>query len=367
MLVADPRRSEWLRQLDRSSWYYWPTLREYLLGQRGWQAAAVRSLDETTDRVLAQLAQPTDVQFDIRGLVLGFVQSGKTANYTALISKAADVGYRLLIVLSGIDNGLRRQTQLRLKAELVGYPDNRPGSVRLPPIGHRWHEFTREELNGDFQPGYTTPTALQGPQPVLLVIKKNGPVLRRLLQWLNRAPEDVRRNIPLLLIDDEADQASVDTRGTYQTEDEVPPADYEEPSVINGLIRDLLRLFSRKAYVAYTATPFANILIPHDTYDPQRQNDLYPRDFIVDLPGPDGYFGAEDLFGRFDPATGEILGLNIVRDVPDEDLQTLDTGNIPVSLEAAIIDFVLAGAARAQRGQTDCARHDAGPHVFSDS
>jgi hypothetical protein len=354
ILVADSRRGEWLRNVDRERWYYWPTLREYLLGRRGWQAAAVRSLDETTDRVLSQLPAPTLTEFDVRGLVLGFVQSGKTANYTALIAKAADVGYRLVIVLSGIDNGLRRQTQLRLKAELVGYADNRPSAVRLPPVGQRWHEFTREELDGDFRPGYTTPTALQGPQPVLLVVKKNGAVLRRLLQWLREAPMDVRRNIPTLLIDDEADQASVDTRGTYQTEDELPSQDYEPPSVINGLIRDLLGLFSRKTYVAYTATPFANILIPHDAFDPSLQNDLYPRDFIVDLPRPEGYFGAEHLFGRFDSATGqEILGLDVVRSVSDEDLQTLDAANVPASLEAAILDFVLAGAARAQRGQAD--------------
>ncbi len=354
MLVADPRRGEWLRQIDRSAWYYWPTLRTYLLGEKGWQAAAVRSLDETTDRVMAQLAEPTDEQFDVRGLVLGYVQSGKTANYTALIAKAVDVGYRLIIVLSGIDNGLRRQTQVRLKSELVGYPDNRPRVVRLPPIGRQWHEFTRDDFNGDFRPGYTNPAALQGPQPVLLVVKKNGPVLRRLLAWLNQASEDIRRNIPVLLVDDEADQASVDTRGTYQLEADPLPADYEEPSVINGLIRDLLGMFSRKAYVAYTATPFANILIPHDAYDPDRQNDLYPRDFIVDLPRPEGYFGAEDLFGRFDRATGQQLpGLDIVRHVSDEDLQLLDAGNIPPSLEGAILDFVLAGAARTQRGQAE--------------
>src|SRR5688572_17719562 len=108
----------------------------------------------------------------------------------------------------------------------------------------------------------------------------------------------------MLVIDDEADLASVDTRGSYQSEGEALPLDYEEPSIINGLIRDLLGRFQRRCYVAYTATPFANILIPHDAYDPAVHNDLYPKDFIVDLPKPDGYFGAEELFGRFDPETG---------------------------------------------------------------
>ena len=106
----------------------------------------MRSIDDSSDRILRQLAPPWEDRFDVRGLVLGFVQSGKTANFTAVIAKAADAGYRLILVLSGIDNGLRMQTQLRLKKELVGYSDNRPGGVRLPPPGARWHEFTQPQL-----------------------------------------------------------------------------------------------------------------------------------------------------------------------------------------------------------------------------
>jgi hypothetical protein len=352
MLVAAPRRDEWLRLLDRSEWYYWPRHREYLLGTKGWERSVVRSLDQTTDRVLGQLSSPEADQFDVRGLVLGYVQSGKTASYTALLAKAADVGYRLLIVLSGIDNGLRRQTNIRLKRELVGYAEHRPGTIHLPPLGLQWHEFTREELLGDFRPGYANHAALQGSQPVLLVIKKNGPVLRRLLRWLGEAPEEVRRRIPLLVIDDEADLASVDTRGTYQQEDGALPADYEPPTTINGLIRDLLRMFQCRAYVAYTATPFANILIPHDTFDPTRENDLYPKDFIVDLPKPDGYFGAEELFGWVDPDTGTVAGgVDAIRNITLEDLQSHARGELPATLELAILNFVLAGAARAHRGQ----------------
>ena len=353
VLVAAPRRDDWLRQTDRSDWYYWPTLREHLLGTRGWATRGVQALDDITDHILGQLSSPSVEQFDTRGLVLGYVQSGKTANFTALVAKAADVGYRLIVVLSGIDNGLRRQTQIRLIRELVGYADGRPNAVRLPPLGRQWHAFTSDELNGDFQPGHANHAALQGTQPVLLVVKKNGTVLRRLQRWLDEAPEEVRRTIPLLVVDDEADQASVDTRGTYQIENEPLPDDYEEPSVINRLIRDLLRKFQRRAYVAYTATPFANILIPHDTFDPRRENDLYPKDFIVDLPKPANYFGAEELFGRFDPPSGEeIGGLDVIRDIPDQDLQALSQGALPGTLETAILDFILAGAARAQRGQS---------------
>lgn len=353
-LTADSGRPDWLRELDRSTWYYWPALRQFLLATKGWNSSSLRSLDDSSDRILRQLVSPAVERFDIRGLVLGFVQSGKTANYTAVIAKAADAGFRLVIVLSGIDNGLRRQTNIRLKRELVGYADDRLGAVRMPPIGRRWHEFTRDDLNGDFQPGFANHAALQGSQPVLLVVKKNGSVLRRLLEWLDAAPPDVRRTLPMLVIDDEADQASVDTRGTYQTEEDPPGQDYEPPSVINGLIRDLLRLFERRAYVAYTATPFANILIPYDTSDPRSGNDLYPKDFIVDLPKPPGYFGAEEFFGRMDAAAGGVEGgLDVIRDVSDADIVSLEQGQIPDSLLLALTDFVLAGAARAQRGQGD--------------
>jgi len=106
VLTAETDKDEWLRYLDRSEWYYWPNLRRYLLGYKNWSNASLRSLDATTDRILGQLEPPDTEQFDIRGLVLGYVQSGKTANFTSLIAKAADIGYRLIVVLSGIDNGL---------------------------------------------------------------------------------------------------------------------------------------------------------------------------------------------------------------------------------------------------------------------
>ncbi len=351
-IVADPDRADWLAPLDRADWHYWPALRTYLLG-KGWDGLQLRSLDDSSDRILRQLAPPTQDRFDIRGLVLGYVQSGKTANFTALIAKAADAGYCLIIVLSGIDNSLRRQTQIRLNRELVGYADNRPGAVRRPPIGRQWHQFTSEETQGDFRTGNANYAALQRSQPVLLVVKKNAAVLRRLHAWLEAAPEELRLSLPVLIIDDEADQASVDTRGSYQDDDELPdPEEYEPPSRINGLIRELVHKFRRCAYVAYTATPYANILIPHDTSDPRVGNDLYPKDFIIDLPKPNGYFGAEELFGRFDPETGdEVGGIDIVREVEDESLAALHEGTIPEILEQAILDFVLAGAARAQRGQ----------------
>lgn len=352
VIIDDDSYTEWLKKEDRSEWHYWPTLRQYLLTRKGWSNPAVQSLDKETDKILGLLAHPTEQNsFDKRGLVLGYVQSGKTSNYTALISKAVDSGYRLIIVLAGTDNGLRLQTHRRLKKELVGRNDNK--GVPLPPMGKQWFEFTKDELNGDFKPGYVNTAALQGSQPVLLVIKKNGAVLRRLLNWLDRASEESMKTIPLLVIDDEADLASVDTRGSYQTEDDEIPDDYESPSVINGLIRDLLNRFNRKVYIAYTATPFANILIPSNNYDPRVSDDLYPRNFIVDLPKPQGYFGAEELFGGVNDENEEEFGIDVIRTISEGDLNDLQEKRLPQSLEKAILSFVLAGATKSYRYQKE--------------
>lgn len=352
VIQANEIPDDWLKAADRSGWYYWTSLRQFWLDQKGWSQKVVQSVDDATDKILRQIPHPSTNEFNVRGLVLGYIQSGKTANYTALIAKATDAGYRLIIVLSGIDNGLRLQTQIRLKHELIGYSGLARDSVPLPPTGKQWIEFTREELKGDFKPGYANPAVLQGPQPVLLVIKKNGAVLKRLISWLDKAPYESIQTIPVLVIDDEADQASIDTTGTYQTEEDIEEKEIEDPSVINKRIRQILQKFRKSVYVAYTATPFANILIPHDTYHPGFSNDLYPKDFIIDLPKPPGYYGAEELFGMTDgPDTARRAGLDILEEISYEDLDIIDHGEIPSSLKAALLDYILGGAARAFRGQ----------------
>lgn len=347
----------WLGDVDRSDWQYWPTLRRYLLGTKNWSKDTVDSLDDASELVLGKLRPPDSDEFDVRGLVLGYVQSGKTANFTAVIAKAADAGYRLFVVFSGIDNGLRRQTQIRLNKELTGYPHNPPGAVRLPPVGKQWHQYTTGDLLGDFNPGQANHAALQGSQPVLLVVKKNGPVLRKLMAWFMKAPDDVRKRLPAVFIDDEADQASVDAKGSIQNRESYDPEDpdYTPPAVINGLIREIISLFSRMAFVGYTATPFANILIPHEQYDPKAGLDLYPKDFFIDLPKPVGYFGTEEFFGRFDPSSDQrVEGLPVLRPVKVEEITALVQNNeLTPSLDEAMCAFVLGGAARALRGRPD--------------
>lgn len=349
--------TDWLASVDRSEWHYWPTLRAYLLGIKGWPKDTVTSLDDASDRILRELRPPSTGEFDVRGLVLGYVQSGKTANFTALIAKAADAGYRLVVVFSGVDNGLRRQTQIRLNRELTGYPTNPPDAVRMPPVGKQWHQFTTDDLQGDFQPGRANHAALQGSQPVLLVVKKNGPVLRRLQSWFLSAPENVRATLPALFIDDEADQASVDSRGSYQTQEDFDAEhpDYEPPAVINGRIRTLIGMFARRAYVAYTATPFSNVLIPHDTYDGEAGADLYPKDFFIDLPKPRGYFGTDEFFGRFDPVDeSQVDGLDVLRIVsPEEVAAFVQNNELSPSVDRALHSFILGGAGRALRGKPE--------------
>src|SRR5581483_7818882 len=198
-------------------------------------------------------------------------------------------GYRIVIVLSGLHNTLRQQTQRRLQRDL-GHDDT-PG-VGQPEPGRQWVWMTNAEVWGDFNPHAVTASVLQGNDHVILVVKKNKSRLQRLVNWMRGKVPD---HVPVLVIDDEADQASINTRGNRRPADLVDLAadDYDgdeidddelDPSAINLQIRTLLRLFARCSYVAYTATPFANVLIDPDAVDREGGDDLYPRDFILSLP-----------------------------------------------------------------------------------
>ncbi len=326
----------WYAGPDYAADRFWPALRTILLGDL--DAADVDSIDRASTKIVSRLPCPGDQAFSGRGLVLGFVQSGKTANFTAVVSKSADAGFRLIVVLSGVTNALRRQTQRRLNRELVD------------PMPAVWISLTSEEA--DFRIGKVTTAAslLTTGQPLIAVVKKNSRVLRRLLKWLDAAPPEIRAACPTLVIDDEADQASINTGS----------GDTDRPAV-NKAILDLLRLMPRVAYVGYTATPFANVFI-----DPTIPDDLYPRDFIVDLPRPPAYFGAERIFGRDrlrqDEDDEAVDGLDVIRRVPDLDVAKVKPAGrsadgfeptLPDSLLDALDYFVVAAATRAARGQAD--------------
>ena len=357
---------EWFADWDPADGYLWRRLRSYLIDRKAWSLRDVEALDSSSDNVLKHLEDPrlddkhSKHAFRVQGLVLGYVQSGKTANFTSLIAKAADRGYRLLIVLSGIHNSLRSQTQRRLDLELGLVPD--PKGVGLPEPAQVWWRITSSELDGDFKPGTDAGPLQQGSRGIM-VVKKNATVLRRLVAWLaGRVPPD----LPVLVIDDEADQASINTTPPL---DEVDlgtdtgdfPVDKElDPSTINGLIRQLINEFPRVSYVAYTATPFANVLINPDVDSERWGSDLFPGDFIISIPRPSAYVGAERIFGRpaLEREEEPVSGLDVIRLIPEEELPSLaargkSAGSwepvVTPSLQQAIIDWLLATAAKVQR------------------
>ena len=332
-----------LRSKGRTRWYpgpndsdrFWPPLKNYLLETKRWPKDTVDSLDLCSSKIISSLDFPGRPQFSSRGLVVGYVQSGKTANFTAVISKAADVGFRLIIVLSGLTNSLRQQTQQRLNEELV-----RHNSIH-------WMTWTDEASDiGDLP--FDVNALLNGQHRHLAVVKKNGPRLRRLLRMVRQTDQRIRAACPVLIIDDECDQASVNASGVQ-----------ERFTAINRLLRNLISELPRVAYVGYTATPFANVLI-----DPTYEADLYPRDFIVALPKPDGYFGAERIFGRdlldADAVPPNEDGLDVIRRIPNDEVAFLRPASrsakdsfelsISPSLRRAALYYWLASAAKAVRG-----------------
>jgi hypothetical protein len=311
----------------------WPALVE-ILRAGGWDTPEMVDLDDSSTKVVAQLPNPHgETDYQCRGLVLGYVQSGKTTNFTAVIAKAADAGYRFFIVLSGVHDALRQQTQDRLNDQL--WSEN-------PEI---WHRLTNEQ---DFRATANVDALLATQdQRVLAIVKKNGSRLRSLKKWIFGARPELLARCPVLVIDDEADQASVNTAKPDR-----------QPTLINGLIREIVSALPKSAYVGYTATPFANVLI-----DPAEYEDLYPRDFIVDLPRPAFYIGPEAIFGReqleFDAEDVGDDGHDFVRSVPKEELDDLRPRgsasrhdffpSITDSLRDALAYFLLSSAARRVR------------------
>lgn len=346
---------------------------DFLMQDQGWAPATIDAIDEATDLVMEQIEDPRrDGPWDRRGLVVGHVQSGKTANYAGLVNKAADAGYKLIIVLAGMHNVLRQQTQRRLDRDVLGYDTarvaNGQGGARIGvgELDRNIHAeyLTTQASNGDFSRARAENQGM-GVQdrPVLLVVKKNARILENLNNWVSevlaRLGDTEAR--PLLVIDDEADQASVDTGLQDYDDDETPDPDYE-PKRINGQIRRLLAAFHRSAYVAYTATPFANILIHDAAAADGFGDDLFPRSFIANLPAPTNYVGPELVFGiARDGDLDDTDRLDAVRHISQDGEGWITPGHkkeyspryqgeekLPPSAEDAILSFVLVCAARGQ-------------------
>lgn len=401
----------WVPQSKPSNeWPLWYRYQKLMKGKISPQA--LEDLDSYTDRILDKIGDPKrrkseqPATWDIRGMVAGHVQSGKTSNYVGLICKAADSGYKMIVVLSGIHENLRVQTHGRIDEGFIGRsangdPRNPPaqpvgvGNIIVPGLPQQPRVFwgTTQRVGGDFRTTKLDFGGDIGPDlpPVVLVVKKNVTVLRTLLKWivgkseadlrpgatgeyedrLHDVPYFYRKDCPILVVDDEADQASVDTNAGNINDDGGAEVEHD-PTKINRLIRSILRSFDRSAYVGYTATPFANILIHDGGTTKTHGDDLFPRDFIVNLPTPAAYVGPSTIFGLSANAELEIAperGLpELVVEVDDHAKDASDLGEkegwmppvhkqahevdeIPESLQDAMFDWVLAGAALVVRGK----------------
>lgn len=359
---------------------YWRRYFTYLSEVRCLPERSLAKLDDSTDRVLDLLRDPLDESaWDRRGLIVGDVQSGKTSNYTALICKAIDAGYKLVVILAGAHNNLRAQTQIRIDEGVLGfdtrYAQNREqegarrqriGVGDLPPIhiSPVVNSLTTSNDNGDFKRATVEGSLIGlGGNPNILCLKKNKSILENVIIWLKthgepRSDGSVQiRNTPLLLIDDEADYASVNTADYVDEDGNVIPD--RDPTVINGKIREILGLFSRSAYVGYTATPFANIFIHNETKEAIAKEDLFPRSFIRNVHAPSNYIGAEKFFGigaeesdeKDIPQVKHVYDAHVI--FPPKHKKDLDVIRLPTSMQDAFGDFVLACAVRAARGQLE--------------
>ncbi|MDE1169854.1 MAG: Z1 domain-containing protein [Verrucomicrobium sp.] len=385
VLVDSTLHIPWLPTKKASiKWRFWDRYATWLRTKKdGWPEPLVAKLDSVTDKILSLLQDPTRAgAWDTRGMVMGSVQSGKTANYAGLVCKAADAGYKLIIILGGMQKSLRSQTQIRLDEGFFGFNTTRAtaygqgtkrtgvGLVKTPEE-LRCDALTGSADNGDFSKAAATSINVKpgGGTPVYLVVKKNKSILQNLIVWLSQQAEDdgnggasLIRDLPFLLIDDEADNGSINTKAIPVDSDGVPLPEYDV-TAINGKIRELLGLFEKSAYVGYTATPFANIFIDPEESSEKHGANLFPRNFIISLPVPSNYIGPAKVFG-FDGSSDAGIpaepGLGIVLEVDDASSWlptphkngTRPTGPLPESLNTAILDFILACATRRARGQT---------------
>ena len=337
-------------QAGRVAWYNGPTndaeewnrLVERLRGL-GRDQDTIDAVDQESTAILNLIDNPGKERFSTRGLVVGYVQSGKTGSMAAVLAKAAGTPFKFFVVLSGMTDSLRNQTQKRLDADILNLA--KPG---------RWQRQTRANLiredgvveKGDFTLPPGGSLQLLGETRHLAVMKKNAGVLKRFLRTLRNTPKALREQTPFLIIDDECDQASVNSAAVDNA-----------VTVINDLIRKILVELPRAAYVGYTATPYANVLI-----NTSNEDDLYPRDFIHPLPKAAGYFGAEELFGRAalegDASRLDEEGCSMIRMVDAEEVSSLrPVGKsttfafaVSPSLRTAIHYFVLCIAAKEVRG-----------------
>lgn len=341
----------------------------------------VNDLDDFTDKILDKCVNPKKQgSWDRRGMVVGHVQSGKTSNYVGLINKATDAGYKVIIIIAGTISSLRRQTQERIDSGYIGRnssafireKENKIVGVGNYTVGTDIYSLTsayyKSGDEGDFNQAIAKRLNIPiGRNPIVLVIKKNKSILENLIDWFSN---DINAkvvdgtpklfDVPALIIDDEADAASVNAS-----------RDINDIKTINRLIRTLLNIFNQNTFVGYTATPYANLFISQEYNEVKTTvvknktykigEDLFPRDFIINIKAPTNYIGAAKIFG-YENANPELTKepLDIFREINDFDPPFFSTINrenkdilpeyLPPSLERAIKSFILTCAIRRVRG-----------------
>ena len=353
-----------------SSSTYWRSLESYWTKKSSLSDSVIRAIDKDTNEILGWCGNPAvSLDWGRRGLVMGHVQSGKTTNFSALVNKAFDVGYQHVVVLAGLTNSLRRQTQERLDETVLG-KSSESDALNRQELGvafYREKSDTQDILaltseSKDFNQLVNRQVRISedSGMKILWVVKKNVKVLESLTKYLG---EQLARNghklqNPMLVIDDEADNASVDTKYKKNKGN--------DPSAINAQIRHLLNCARRYSYVGYTATPFANIFIDPDLRA-DSDDELFPEDFIKSLEPADNYIGPHKLFNpddalykkcvigledleRFEEYDGYSKYSDLIR---DSHKPSLKVEELPVSLSDAILLFVAFCAFRVKSNTDD--------------
>jgi hypothetical protein len=379
-LVIAEEHQDWYNPQPGLRDYYWSTYVRYLQQKRNWEDASLINLANSTQAIVECLANPeASAAYASRGLVMGYVQSGKTANFAGVVARAADAGYRLIVVLAGTWNILRNQTQRRFDKELLGKEllKNDEAYMAHPPpdwseflergadpvqLGHfTWQRLTRPDIdfkrlkaaidNLEFEksnkaaPLYS-PENLHTLPVKLLVVKKHSGILANLVKDLKLIRTRLT-DLPTLIVDDESDQAGLNTVDPRRTK-----ANGAERSKTNLRIVELLELFPRGQYVGYTATPYANALV-----DPDDPKDLFPKDFVVSLDRPRGYMGISDFF---DPSTDyDDLDPDDFSQPEIAYIRRVDrpVGDDNEDLKRALRSYVLAGGVKLYRHSKDPRRY----------
>ncbi len=354
-------RGHCIKEKDHRPWYiaakanlqsnFWDRYRVYLQKEKGWNGDTVNELDKTTDDIMDLLGNPdSEEPYKRRGLCIGDVQSGKTSTYIGLINKAADAHYRVVILLTGTIEKLRRQTQQRIDEGFIGLDsyaftlERDSVQVGVGAIDPNTSGWAVTSTTSDFNAATAKKVVGQLSNisaPVIFVLKKNKSVLEKLEHWLrfyNANKVTKKIDLPMLLIDDEADNASVNTKK-------------EDVTAINEGIRKLMALFNKANYVGFTATPYANIFIDPDTEQEMLEQDLFPRDFIYALEAPSNYIGARSIFGEGAPYAYMLESNDDCEyALPISHKKEDELEFIPYSLKEAIAAFFIGNAVRDLRG-----------------